>query len=116
MPERGFAMSTTTYTEAELIELIALAKAEDDWSAEDDFNAALSCQPGWVLYMPQCVAAKRPTDVPAEVSTITHCRCEGGECSYCTCCELWNGEHSCDWSYYGMSWRERDRREREQQD
>jgi hypothetical protein len=47
---------------------------------------------GWNWSRP---VALRPSDVPAHVRWITGCTCDGGTCSHCTCCELWNGEHSC---------------------
>jgi hypothetical protein len=91
------------YTEAQLLELLTLAQAEDAyetcWVAADQLARHFD----YITIYNNCrplTAVPRSTfdDVPAEVKWITRCTCDGGECSYCTCCELWNGEHSCEWN------------------
>jgi hypothetical protein len=90
-----------SYTTAELHELVDLALAEGSDSLAWDFAWAIVHRDssyvllnGWNFRRPVML---RPADVPATVITITGCVCDGGTCHHCTCCELWNGEHSCMW-------------------
>lgn len=99
--EQRLAAAQASYTTDELIELADLAMADHDrdlaysfaWHAAHLDHRYVTLH-GWNFSRPIML---RPASVPAEVRHITGCVCESGSCCYCTCCELWNGEHSCEW-------------------